>query len=95
MITRNAVFESLTADRTAERVDESRLASMARLGWRFEANLREASEPVEGPIFRSVDRLTVQSRDPDSPRFLRPAPGSHLVGDGPGGYVGALPPSVD
>ncbi len=99
VISRNAVFEPSTAtDRANDREYERRLTAMARLGWRFEANLLEAArgvDPSEGPIYRSVDRLPVLSRDPEDPHFLRPAPGSLLHGDEPGAYVGAIPPMMD
>jgi hypothetical protein len=89
VIAHNAVFEP-PADGLE---DERRLVLMARRGWHLEANLRESSrpaDPAEGLLYRSVEHLEVVSRDPDSPRFLHPAPGSLLSGDGPGAHVGAL-----
>ena len=59
-------------------------------GWRFEGNLREAGP--DGPTARALPSLTVRSRSPDDPGFLRPSPGSALLGDGrPGSLVGARP----
>lgn len=99
VISRNAVFEPSTAiDPVLDREYDRRLTAMARLGWRFEANLVEAArgaDPSEGPLYRSVDQLPVISRDPSDPHFLRPSPGSLLAGDEPGAYVGALPPLMD
>jgi hypothetical protein len=94
VVSRNAVLDPPGDDPDAR----GRLATLARLGWHFEANLKESGEShqaPDNPVIRLVDRLAVVSRDPDSPDFLRPAPGSRLSGDGPGGYVGAFPPAVD
>lgn len=59
-------------------------------GWRFEGNLRESGP--DGPAARARPALEVRSRSPDEPGFLRPSPGSALLGDGrPGSLVGARP----
>jgi hypothetical protein len=56
--------------------------------WTFVGNLREHGP--DGPDARAARFLAVLSRDPNHPDFLRPAPGSALLGPDP--VVGARPP---
>jgi tRNA A-37 threonylcarbamoyl transferase component Bud32 len=67
--------------------------------WRFEKNLWEAAPGRGSPLAEPGSRLEVRSRDPSDPDFLRPAPGSRLLGAGAGGdlpdHVGALGPAPD
>jgi hypothetical protein len=74
--------------------------------WKFGWNWREGKAPPSGqgwlpPTDRDVhkERLDDVERDPRSPHFLRPVPGSPLAAEGAGHedpalpcYVGALPP---
>lgn len=67
----------------------SRMAS----SWRFDANLWEAGPGPASPLASRRPELAVLSRDPSSPEFLRPAPGSALLdpGGGPDVPCGARP----
>ncbi len=93
-IVNNAIIASDGLD-----LGDGKLTRMARGGWDFHHNLWEPASAgrggSEGPIARRRAALPVLSRDPQSPRFLRPVPGSTLSREGAGGdwpgHVGAFP----
>lgn len=80
VVVHNAIFDAETID---VRDGPLSLSQLQAQGWRFDHNWWETPLVESTPLATALPDLGVISRDPDSPDFLRPGPGSPLVIDNP------------